>query len=92
MMAGDYDWPAVVGNLRKARNSWGRYSRILIWEGSDLKVSGICFNAVTQAVLLFRVETWVLTPRMEWALSSFRHRVERKITGRQQRIQGGGSW
>ena len=20
----DYDWPAVVGNLQKERNSWGR--------------------------------------------------------------------
>ena len=29
MTAGDGDWPAVVGNLRKARKSWGRLSLIL---------------------------------------------------------------
>ena len=26
---GDDDWPAVAGNLGKARNSWGRMQRIL---------------------------------------------------------------
>ena len=40
MMSGDNDWPAVLGNLRKSRKSWGRLSRILIWEGADPKVSG----------------------------------------------------
>ena len=29
MTAGDNDWPAVAGNLKKARRSWGRLSRIL---------------------------------------------------------------
>ena len=86
------DWPVVVGNIWKAKKSWGQLLRILSREGADPKVSGYFFKAVTQAVLLFGVDTWVITPRMEWALSSFRHRVERKITGRQQRIQGGGSW
>ena len=42
--AGDYDWPTVVGNLRKARKSWGRLSLILIREGVYLKVSGNCFK------------------------------------------------
>ena len=40
MMVGDDDWPAVVGNLPKARNSWGRMLQILTWEGADPKVSG----------------------------------------------------
>ena len=40
MTAGGDDWPAVVGNLQKARNSWGRLSRILSREGADPKVSG----------------------------------------------------
>ena len=55
--------------------------RILIQEGADPKVLGIFFRAVTQAVLLFGAETWVLTPRMERALSSFQHRVAQRITG-----------
>ena len=37
---GDDDWLAVVGNLGKARNSWGRLSRVLGREGTDPKVLG----------------------------------------------------
>ena len=29
LTATDDDWPAVVGNLRKERRSWGRLSRLL---------------------------------------------------------------
>ena len=64
MTTGDDDWPAVVGNLCNARKIWGRLLRILRQEGADLKVSGHLFKSVTQAVLFFRVETWVLTHRM----------------------------
>ena len=53
---------------------------------------GKFFKAVTQAVLLLRAETWVPTPSMERALSSFQHRVARRLTGRQPRIWGDGSW
>ena len=53
---------------------------------------GAFFKVVTQAVLLFGAETWVLNPRMERSLSSFQHRVKKHITGRQLRIRGVGSW
>ena len=65
------DWTKVVGNLHKERKRWGRLSRILSREGADLMVSGHFLKAVTQVVLLLGGETWVLTPRMERALSSF---------------------
>ena len=45
--AGDDDCLAVLGNLDKARNSWGRLSQILSQEGADLKVSGHFFKAVS---------------------------------------------
>ena len=41
---------------------------------------------------MFGAETWVLTPRIERALSSFQHRVARRITGRHPRRRGDGSW
>ena len=41
MTAVDDDWPAVVGNLHKARKSWGHLSRIMRLEVADTKVSGI---------------------------------------------------
>ena len=55
------DWPAVAGNLRKARASWGRLARILGREGADLKVTRSFYTAVTQQVLLFGEDSWVLT-------------------------------
>ena len=71
LTAGDDDWPAVVGNLSKARKSWGRLSRILSREEADPKVLGHFFKSVSQAVFLFEAETWLLTPRMDRALDSF---------------------
>ena len=70
MTAGDDYWPTVTVNLIKDRKSWMRRMSILGREGSDLRISGLFFNAVVQAVLLFRSETWALTPRMERALFS----------------------
>ena len=61
-------------------------------EGADPKVLGHFFKAVFKAVLLFGEETWVLTPSMERDLSSFQHRVTRRLTGRQPRRRGDGSW
>ena len=58
LTAGDDDWIAVVGNLRKTRKIWGRLSRILSQEGVDPKVSGSFYKAVAQSVLLFGAEMW----------------------------------
>ena len=92
MTAGDDDWPAVAGNLSKARKSWGRLSRILFREGADARVLGNFFKAVVQAVLLFRAETWVITPRMERALDSFQHGAAQCLTGRKPRRRKNGRW
>ena len=83
MTAGDDNWPAVAGNLAKARRSWGRLQRILRREGVTPRISGSFFKAVVQQVLLFGAETWVITPKMERALSGFLHGAARRITGRQ---------
>ena len=40
MTRGDDDWLAVVGKSQRERKSWGRLSRILSWEGEDMKVLG----------------------------------------------------
>ena len=61
-------------------------------EGAYTKVSGNFLKAVTQAVLLFGTETWVIKHRMERALISFQHRDAQRLTERQTRIRGGGSW
>ena len=85
------NWTAVVRDLRKARRSWGRLSRVISREGADPKVLRAFYLAVTQAVLLFGSEPWVLTSHMEKALDSFQSRVARKITGRQPQRRKDGS-
>ena len=85
LTATDYDWPAVAGNIRKAQVSWGRLARVLGREGADPKVSRSFYTAVTQQVLLFGAESWVLTKNMESALDAFQDRVAQRLTGRQLR-------
>ena len=92
MTVGDDDWPAVAGNLVKARKSWGRLTRILSREGADKRISGMFFKAVVQQVLLFGAETWVLTPRIERALDSFMHGAARRIMGIQPERGWDGKW
>ena len=89
LTAGDDYWLVVVGNLGKARNSWGWLLRTLGREGADPKVSLHFYKAVLQAVLLFGEETWVLAPRMDRALDRFQHRSAQRITGRHPRRRGG---
>ena len=56
-------------------------ARILGREGEYPKVSCNFYIAVTQQVLLFGAETWVLTVKMEAALDAFQGRVARWLTG-----------
>ena len=88
----DDDWPVVAGNLKKARVIWGRLARILGREGADPKVSNNFYITVTQQVLLFGAETWVLTKRMEAALDAFQGRVARRLMGRMPRRGRDGKW
>ena len=53
LTASDDDWPAVVGNLRKARKRWAVMLRILGQEGSYPRAFVNFYNKVVQATLLF---------------------------------------
>ena len=55
-------------------------------------MSGNFFKAVVQQMLLFGVETWVVSPMMEQALSAFLHGAARRLTGRQPRRGRDGKW
>ena len=85
LTATDDDWPAVASNIRKAWVSLGRLAQVLGREGADPKVSRSFYTAVTQQVLLFGAETWLLTRKMESALDAFQGRVARRLTGRHHR-------
>ena len=47
---------------------------------------------MAQKVLLFGAETWVVTPKMEQALSGFLHGAARRLTGRQARRGENREW
>ena len=57
MTATDNNWPAVIGNLGKVRRSWGNLTQVISREVADPKVSRAFYAAVTQAILIFGVET-----------------------------------
>ena len=79
-------------NLKKARKTWGRMSRILGREGADAKISGTFYVAVVKQVLLTGSETWVVTPRILKALEGFHHRAARRISRKMPRRRPDGSW
>ena len=50
------------------------------------------YTAVTQQVLLFEAESWVLTKRMESDMDAFQDRVARRLTGQLPRQGRDGKW
>ena len=92
LTAVDDDCPSVVRNIWKAKKRWERLEWILGREGANPRVSGLFFKAVVKAVLLFGLETWVLTPHMGRSLGSFQHRVASQITARKPKQMEDGVW
>ena len=85
LMAEDDDWPAVVRNLRRARQKWVWLTRILIREGANSQILGQIYLEAVQSAVLYWSDTWVLTPCMNSFLVGLYHRVARRLTGRQPR-------
>ena len=85
----DDDWPAIYRNLTRARQKWGRFSRLLKREGANPRISGMFYKAVVQSVLLYGCETWVITPKVLSVLGGFHNKVARQLAGRQPRLING---
>ena len=85
----DSDWPALRRNLSRARQRWGRISRLLAREGATPKVSGNFYKAIVQSVLLYGSETWVWTDSMRLTLQGFHHKVARRLSGLMPRLVNG---
>jgi hypothetical protein len=56
------DSQAMQSNLMKARKSWVQVSFVLRAENASPKVSGVFYKEIVQAVLLFGIEMWKLSP------------------------------
>ena len=85
----DNDEPAMFWNMRKARKRWALVRRVLTRDGATPGISGMFYKAVAMSVLLYGVETWVLTKHMTKSLEGFHNRVARQISGRQRRLRLG---
>ena len=85
LSAADDDWPVVVSNLWKSHQKWERMTRVLRREVVDDRTLVQIYLTVFQSVMLYGLETWVMTPRIGRVLGGFHHRVARRLTGRQPR-------
>ena len=85
----DNDEPAMFWNMRKARKRWALVRRVLTRDGATPGISGMFYKAVAMSVLLYGVETWVLTKHMTKSLEGFHNRVARQISGGQRRLRLG---
>ena len=88
----DDDCTEVVSNFWIARHKWAQLTRVLTREGMDAQTSGLIYLSVVQLVMLYRSETWVMTPCIERVLDGFHHRVTCRMTGRQPQRGRDGLW
>ena len=91
-MASDENWPEVVHKLWRVRQKWARLSRVLIRESTYARILGRINVVVVQVVLLYRSETWVLTPHIGRLMGGFHHRVASRLKGRQYCRGRDGGW
>ena len=85
LTASDYDWPEVVGNLRKAQMWWLRMSRILGLGLACPRKYGKFYKSVVKEALLFKENIWVISPRIGRTLGGFHHRVDFRMENIQPR-------
>ena len=69
MYQSDDDWTAVRRNIGMVRQVWVRLGIILMQEGVDHLTLATFYISVVQVVLLFRVETLLLSAAMEKQLA-----------------------
>ena len=62
------------------------------WEGGYYRASSTFYKLVVQATILFKMYTWVITPRIGQTLIVFHHRVVCLLVGMKPHINTGGWW
>ena len=64
----DNDTPVIRRNIKRARQVWGRISKVIAKDSMPASVSGMFYQAVVATVLLYGSETWVIPPHKLRAL------------------------
>ena len=78
--------------MQRTWGKWGRMVNILGREGVDRKTAGRFYVEVVQAVILFELETWVVTPQLDKALAGFHHHVVWRMAGMGPEHQLDSTW
>ena len=73
-------WPVVYKNLNKSWRQWGVIVRVLAKTGVTVRSRGMMYNGVSQSVLLYGSESWVVTGEMLKLLQGFHRWAARLIT------------
>ena len=82
----------VVNNLWRERRKWAQLTRVLSREGADARTLCQIYLAVVKLVIIYRSETWVMTPCIGRVLGGFHCRVALRLTGRKPRRGRDGVW
>jgi hypothetical protein len=72
---------AMRQNLKRARATWQRVSKILTREEVPTPMAGMFYQAVAAAVLLYGSKSWVLPPSGLKVLEGFHVEAARRMTG-----------
>ena len=88
----DSDVPAMRAQMKKARHTWRRVSKVLREENVPPAIGAMFYKAVVMAVLLYGSETWVLPAAEMRALEGFHVAAARILTGMRPKQRRDGTW
>ena len=83
---------AWMFNLRRKRQTWARMTRLLGIEGAYARSPGRFYVTFVHVVLLYGLEMWVITQRIESTLGGLQHRVACRMIGRKPQRVIDGMW
>ena len=86
------DWMAVYQNLRKARRRWGIIARVMAKTVSTVRGQGVMYKVMSQPLLLYGSDSWVVTGGMLKFLEVFHHGVTMCIKGMMATRGAGRKW
>ena len=88
----DDGWPAVLRNIRRVRQDWGRLGKLIRREGADPILLEKFYQAVVQAVILFGDKTWVLLEYMLKNIKGVHVGFLQQVTGMKAQRRGEETW
>jgi hypothetical protein len=83
---------ALLGQLDRAREKWGRIGNVPRAEGATARSMGYFCKAIVRAILLYGSESWTLLNYIIQQFRSFHASVARYLTRRRIRCLADGTW